>query len=180
MIKKLILIFSLITFISCEIAPVDLSDENYKFDGNGGIKCRVNGKLIKPKAALNGTGLAASLVYGFSDNQPYISLSFLNDGESPNFISRSIKIVIVDINLESNQVGNIYILGNEFDSNYGKYKINSPDYNFTTNIDFTGQLEIVFHDIENRILGGSFSYDAVNSDGEVVRIKGGEFDMTYY
>jgi hypothetical protein len=86
---------------------------------------------------------------------------------------------IVDINPESVQVGNIYALENELNSNYGKYRINSADYNYSTDEQNTGELEIVFHDLENRILGGTFEYNAVNEDGVIVEIREGEFDMKY-
>ncbi len=40
--NKLIFILSILTFISCDTASVDLDDENYIFDGRGGAKCEVN------------------------------------------------------------------------------------------------------------------------------------------
>jgi hypothetical protein len=177
--KKLILLLSLITLISCDVASVDVSDDNYVFDGRGGIKCKANGELLKPKVSFNGTGAAAELDFISWDNENYMSIYFRDGGESPDFISQWIRMKIVDINPESVQVGNIYALENELNSNYGKYRINSADYNYSTDEQNTGELEIVFHDLENRILGGTFEYNAVNEDGVIVEIREGEFDMKY-
>ena len=73
MTKKLILLLFSLSIISCEVASVDVSDENYVFDGRGGIKCKANGELLKPKVSLNGTGAAAELQFVSWDNEDYIS-----------------------------------------------------------------------------------------------------------
>ncbi|MEP5936474.1 MAG: hypothetical protein ABJ218_15265, partial [Winogradskyella arenosi] len=90
-----------------------------------------------------------------------------------------INIEIVDVIPETVQVGNIYSLESELDSNSGKYRINSPDYNYSTDDQNTGELKILYHDLENRILGGTFEYDAIDENGVIVEIREGEFDMKY-
>ncbi|MEM6517595.1 MAG: hypothetical protein AAF688_15545 [Bacteroidota bacterium] len=180
--KKPILILSILTLISCDVASVDVDDENYVFDGRGGIKCKVDGKLIKPKASLNGTGLAADIDFvPFPLNdEDIMSISFLSGGESPDFISEAVRIKIINIRAESVQVGDVYELQSEIDSSFGKYGINpATDYDFSTDDQNVGELKIVFHDFENRILGGTFEYDAVDTNGNLVEIREGEFDMKY-
>ncbi|WP_431167838.1 hypothetical protein, partial [Tenacibaculum halocynthiae] len=87
------------------VSSVDTDDPNYVFDGRGGIKCKVDGKLIKPKVSFSGTGLAADVEFISWNNEEYLSLSFLNDGESPDFISQSVRMKIIDVVPESIQVG---------------------------------------------------------------------------
>ncbi len=176
---KLILILCLIGLTNCEVSSVDTDDPNYVFDGRGGIKCKVDGKLIKPKVSFSGTGLAADVEFISWNNEEYLSLSFLNDGESPDFISQSVRMKIIDVVPESIQVGNIYTLENEDNWNYGKYSYGGIDFNYSTNDLNTGELEVVFHDLENRILGGTFHYDAIDENGIIVEIREGEFDMKY-
>ncbi len=177
--KKLIFLLCLIGLTNCEVASVDTDDPNYVYDGRGGIKCKSNGELLKPKVSLNGTGAAAELQFVSWDNEDYMSLYFRDGGDSPDFISQWIRIQIVDVIPESVQVGNIYALEDELNSNYGKYRINSAEYNYSTDAENTGELEIVFHDLENRILGGTFEYNAIDENGVIVEIREGEFDMKY-
>jgi hypothetical protein len=106
-------------------------------------------------------------------------VDFLNGGESPDFISQSVRMTIIDVVPESVHVGDIYILDNEQNSNYGKYSYGGIDFNYSTNDQNVGELEIVFHDLENRILGGTFEYDAIDENGVIVEIRDGEFDMKY-
>ena len=152
------------------------------FDGRGGIKCKVDGKLIKPKASLNGTGLAADINFVPIplNDENLMGISFLSGGESPDFISEAIRINIIDIVAESVQVGDIYLIESELNSSFGKYGINpATDYDYSTDEQNTGELRIVFHDVENRILGGTFEFDAINENGDLVEIREGEFDMKY-
>jgi hypothetical protein len=176
---KLIFMLCLIGLTSCEVASVHTDDPNYVYDGRGGIKCKANGELLVPKVSLNGTGAAAELQFVSWNNENYLSIYFRDGGQSPDFISQWIRIEIVDILPESVQVGNIHPLENELDSNSGKYRINSPDYNYSTNDQNTGQLEILHHDLGNRILGGTFEYNAIDENGIIVEIREGEFDMNY-
>lgn len=181
--RKFMILLSILTFIGCDVASVDVNDENYVYDGRGGIKCKVDGKLIKPKASLNGTGLAADIVFvPFPLNdENNMSVSFLSGGESPDFTSEAIRIKIIDIVAESIQVGDVYELENKIDSNFGNYGINTAtDYDYSTNEQNTGELRILFHDSENKILGGTFEFDATNEEGELVEIREGEFDMKYF
>lgn len=108
-------------------------------------------------------------------------IRFLSSGESPDFIREAVRIKIINISVESVQVGEVYQLGSEIDSNFGKYGISpATDYNYSTNDQNIGELRIVFHDFENRILGGTFKFNAVNENGDLVEITEGEFDMKYF
>lgn len=173
--EKLILILLLTTLIACDTASVDLDNENYDFDGNGGVKCEVNGVLLKPST--NGWGAARDeLVISPTQYEGYMNLGFLNNGE----IFRSVDIKIIDVGQQTIDEGDIYILENEQSSSFGRMTNYSyDDKNFTTSDQYIGELEIIYHDPENNILGGIFEFDAVNENGEVVEIRKGEFDMEY-
>ncbi|MFD1015741.1 hypothetical protein [Winogradskyella rapida] len=176
---KIILILCLIGLTSCEVSSVDTDDPNYVFDGRGGIKCKANGELLTSDYSFGGTGYSEELQFVPWNNENYMSIYFRDKGHSPDYISQWINIEIVDVIPETVQVGNIYSLESELDSNSGKYRINSPDYNYSTDDQNTGELKILYHDLENRILGGTFEYDAIDENGVIVEIREGEFDMKY-
>lgn len=179
--KKVILFLFLINVYSCSYNDVDLSDENYVFNGKGGIKCDVNGINLEPTLKLSpGNSSTRDLSFISYDGENYMSLSFYNDDQDPDFIFQSIRIKILNITPNQNLKENIYILKNELNGdNYGHYLHGSFEHYCTTNDDFTGELKIIFHDIKNRILGGTFWFDSINSDGEITEIRNGEFDMKY-
>jgi len=104
----------------------------------------------------------------------------MNGGESPDFINEIIKIKVINIEAESVEVGDVYQLESENDSNFWIYKNGLPNDNvYATNNQNIGELRIVFHDLENRILGVTFEFNAVNESNTIVEIREGEFDMTY-
>lgn len=177
--KKLIFILSILTFISCDTASVDLDDENYAFDGRGGVKCKVNGNLLKPSVV---TSPGANSVWFSVVNDEYydinaLRLTFRNRGQSPDFIDQFVTIEVTDVSTTTSMVGNIYNLGNE--PNQGEYSNDTASSVYKTNNIYFGTLEILYHDIDNYILGGRFEFDAVNDDGDVVEIREGEFDLKY-
>ena len=174
--KKLIFILSILTLISCDTASVDLDDENYAFNGSGGVKCKVNGTLLKPSLV---TSPGANSVWFSVIDDEYndinaLRLKFRNRGQSPDFINQFVTIEVTDISTTTSMVGNIYNLGNE--PNQGEYSIDTASSVYKTNNIYTGTLEILYHDVDNYILGGRFEFDVVNEDGEVIEIREGEFD----
>ncbi|MDT0295136.1 hypothetical protein ACFQ3R_04815 [Mesonia ostreae] len=175
--KSLIFLASIIILLACDTASIDLDDENYMFDGRGGVKCEVNGDLLKP-SVVTSPG-ARSVWFSLADYNDLnrMSLSFRNRGKSPDFISQFITIEVTGISTVSSMVGNTYNLSNE--PNQGEYSIDSASSIYETNNLHFGTLEIVYHDIDNFILGGTFEFDAVNENGEIVEIREGEFDLKY-
>ncbi|WP_121666192.1 hypothetical protein [Mesonia aquimarina] len=177
---KKILVFVCISLLcSCSKNDVDVNDNNYTFDGKGGIKCKANGELIEATLVISPGASTKDLIFTSYNNENYMSLYFTDKGEKPDFISQSIRIRVFNISPTSSLEGNTYSLQNETNNSYGKYRINSLDFNYSTTENFIGKLEIVYHDIENRILGGRFFFDATNDNGEIVEIRDGEFDMKY-
>ena len=177
--KKLILILSILTIISCDTASVDLDDENYAFNGRGGVKCEVNGSLLKP-SVVTSPG-ARSVWFSVVDNEYYdinaLRLSFRNRGQSPDFIDQFVTLEVTDVSTTNSMVGNIYNLGDE--PNQGEYSIDTAGFIYKTNNTYFGTLEILYHDVDKYILGGRFEFDAVNEEGDVIKIREGEFDLNY-
>ncbi|MEM1002930.1 MAG: hypothetical protein AAGH46_09810, partial [Bacteroidota bacterium] len=136
--SKLILIVFLFGLTGCEVAPVNTDDPNYVFDGRGGIKCKANGELLIPKVSFNGTGAEMELNFISWDTENFMSFYFRDGGDSPNFISQSVRIRINGVVPESVRVGDIFILTNELDLAYGKYRINTLEYNYSTDNENTG------------------------------------------
>ena len=69
-----------------------------------------------------------------------------------------------------------------YNSNFGEFWITSNIVNaiqYTTTATVTGELKITKLDTQQRIISGTFWYDAINSDGEKVEIREGRFDMRY-
>ncbi|MBP1841745.1 hypothetical protein [Formosa algae] len=175
--KKLIFILSILIFISCDTASVDLDDENYVFDGRGGVKCKVNDNLLKPSVVTSPGARSVWFSLAEYDDLNRMYLSFSNRGQSPDFIDQFVTIEITGISTTTSMVGNIYNLGDE--PNQGEYSIDTASSVYKTNEIYFGTLEILYHDIDNFILGGRFEFDAVNEDGEIIEIREGEFDLKY-
>jgi len=50
---------------------------------------------------------------------------------------------------------------------------------YVTKDNFKGELVITFFDSEKNIISGTFWFDAVNSEGEVIEVRDGRFDMKH-
>lgn len=63
----------------------------------------------------------------------------------------------------------------------GGYSVTGEDdyKRYTTTPEVTGELTIIKLDFENNIVSGTFWFDAINDDGEIVEIREGRFDMRF-
>ena len=171
---KLLLILSILTFISCEPASVDLDNENYEFDGKGGVKCEVNGMELKPRETILSPS-SKELIFQSYMGDEFLTLSFNNRDENNAFLA--VRMVVKNLNPYETDLTGLII--NLEDDNKGMYSIN-VDNEYSTNLEYIGEFEIEYHDQNERILAGRFWYDAVNSVNEIKEIRNGEFDMKYY
>ena len=132
----------------------------------------VNGEALIPE----GGGLALNGEYFFG-------LAFFN--QSGEVLS-SINLEVSFIQLSTNQ---IVLLNKNFGDDYnftgggGIYCnsisiISGTTYYLTTST-VTGELTITHLDEANQIISGTFWFDAVNNDGEIVEVREGRFDMPY-
>jgi hypothetical protein len=104
-------------------------------------------------------------------------------GERKNDLIKSIGVFSSNQSLE---VGTVYQLAqnnNDGNTKYAAYLINGvppPDPNhYSTTSTIIGELKITHHDFNNAILSGTFWFDAVNSDGEIIEVREGRFDRHY-
>jgi len=138
--------------------------------------CLVNGVAFLPK----GYFPTGNLKCNYIDGKDFV-LGFSEKIDNNNF--KSITITSLNQNLNDNVNVIFPLKAYGANSKFGEYNVNavsSPDPNFysTTNI-ITGELKITHHDFNNAILSGTFWFDAINSNGEIVQIREGRFDMHY-
>lgn len=149
-----------------------------------------------PPATQIGANTAGCLVNGeafLPDRNSTVPLRlFYLDGKTFSLaISKEIdntshKVLIFLENVQI-ELGEEYLLNTKFDDNEdnqsGEYTIAStsppsPNY-YTTNSNITGKIIFTNHDFDNAILSGTFWFDAINSEGSILEVREGRFDMEY-
>lgn len=135
--------------------------------------CLVNGKAFLPKGYFPTGNLSCNYTEGKDFN--------IRISEDINDNLRS--IYVFNYNEELVQ-GDTYILQEDSENTgFGAYILNAvaapnPNY-YTTNSTITGELVITYHNFNQAIISGTFWFDAINSNGEIVQIREGRFDMHY-
>ncbi|MGB7786039.1 MAG: DUF6252 family protein [Salinimicrobium sp.] len=135
--------------------------------------CLVNGKVLVPGGQGINTGSVLKAIYNYSsDNDSVFGLSIrdLTSGGS--------KMMLISIRNRELVEGEIYELTNEESNSFGSY-INGLN-GFVTNEGNRGELTISRIDTERHIASGTFWFDAVDDEGEIVKIRNGRFDVQYY
>jgi len=175
--KNLFLLLFITTFLSgCErdyIKNNTLPPLTHTGDNTAG--CLVNGEVFVPKGKWFDRKL----------NCRYVNSNFVLDiykNEKKGYKNLSIYCLGIDISHEN--IGTSRTLSvQDFNlDSYasGYYFISFPYYiHYTTNNDFKGELVITFFDSEKNIISDIFWFDAVNSEGEVIEVRDGRFDMKY-
>ena len=137
----------------------------------------VDGEPITPK----GSGINPNLTafYQLIDGEYFFNIGFFNVQ-----MGDTLKGIDVFSNNNFLEVNNSYPLSSNpnedgFGAVYTKRILNESESFHFTNTDFTGELTITHLDEQNRIVSGTFWFDAVNEDGEVVEVREGRFDVTY-
>lgn len=173
---KILYLFIVILFIGCS---KDNELTEIKNNGYGGISCKVNGIVVKPK----GGGIYTNLDCRISQdgNGPVLfSISYFNDG---NKVFKSIRIIAINIDYE-NMSGQTYSLQSEQNSeSYANYEeityLDNLLFNnnlFKTNSIQNGELKILFHDKQKNIITGTFWFDSINDKNEIIKVTEGRFD----
>lgn len=174
----LALMFSFLLQIACNndddntpINPIDQLPPATQIGANT-AGCLVDGEAFLPN---NESVLPVSCNY--LDGEDFTLIV----SKRVNGIYFIVSIYIYDTMLE---VGGNYTLKEVADgSKFGEYSIDtdsypSPNYYSTTEI-VNGSLTITHHDFDNAILSGTFSFDAINSEGKIIKITEGRFDTKY-
>jgi hypothetical protein len=141
------------------------------------IGANTGGALVNGEAFLPNNQSVTPLICNYLDQDDFFLL-----------ISKKVEDVYYNLDIyiynTSFVVGQTYILEQYSDnSKFGEYSINNESYPstnyYSTNQTVTGELTITHHDYDNAILSGTFWFDAINSDGSIVEIREGRFDMEY-
>ena len=139
--------------------------------GEGTIGCLINGEPFTP-GGHQLAGPTQQAFYQYVDGGYHFGLSAIDRREKIN------KTISVFLRKQIVEEGKVYLLNEaNQDSNFGEYTIGVA--RFRTNKEFTGEIKFLKFDDVNGIVSGTFWFDAVNEEGEVVEIREGRFDMKY-
>ena len=185
--KKTILLLFLICIFGCDNNDDKPNTPKTELDklppatqtGANTAGCLVNGVAFLPKGFLTAGNLSCNYIDG-KDFSLRVSERIM---QSSNDNIRTIFLFSDNQNLHDN-VGVIFpLMQYGANSKSGEYIINAaafpnPDY-YSTNTIVTGELFITYHNYNQAIISGTFWFDAINSNGEIVQIREGRFDMRY-
>jgi hypothetical protein len=181
--REPLLILITLFLLSCSNEDDSLTKINN--DGTGGISCTINGKILRSKGLPYGN---PKEYFGFANDGDifYFAVGFHN--RSSAGVYKNIRVQVYDVAYQNpltleklSLEGNTYQLGEYGDPNlYGQYKtfglyMNDHVLYNTKNI-MNGEITITHHDIENYVISGTFWYDAINENGEIIKVRNGRFD----
>lgn len=143
--------------------------------------CLVNGQVFLPKGSSQ-FGPILSCFYQQDVDGYHLGLSF-SERTSGNLI-KTIQIATNPMQLNENEVYELTSRtdnGSNYNSNFGEYYILTFDgnMNYLTTETYIGELKITKLDTQQRIISGTFWYDAINPNGDIVEVREGRFDMRY-
>jgi hypothetical protein len=167
----LILLSFLMTVSSCSKKdncdnPVDCLPRNTQ-TGEGTFGCLINGEVFKPGGS-QFPGPTQQVFYTFINGGYNFGLSADNRNTN-SYLGIALKNQIIEKD-------SVYQLNSNVEnSNFGECVYNS-DFFQTTKL-YSGEIKFTKFDDINGIVSGTFWFDAINEDGEVVEIREGRFDM---
>ncbi|HOZ75315.1 MAG TPA: hypothetical protein PLS51_06680 [Flavobacterium sp.] len=147
-------------------------DDNL-YDGTGGISAEVNGGLVKPQFAL----LYSHRTCRFDVEEGGIRTFTVGFTNTINGVGMNVNVKAINIP-EGNLSGKTFPLKTGEGEGSFIFKGNFDDP-FLTDDTHKGYLHVSFHNDQLHFITGIFSYDCVNSEGNVVRITNGKYDMYY-
>jgi uncharacterized protein DUF6252 len=143
--------------------------------GAGTFGCLIDGKIFKPKGDPL-TGPVLRCAYQNIDGGFYFQLKASNKGD----INYNIGIFTDSLKI---QQGITLVLKNQNvpGEAYGLYTVSKiqGSTEYQTNATDTGEIAIKKLDEINRIVSGTFWFDAINSLGQKVKVREGRFDLKY-
>ena len=156
--------------------PVDLLPPATQTGANT-AGCLVDGEPFIPKGPITGGNLRQ-----YYDGKNFF-IRILR--KSDDNISTGVGVFLEGLD-KPLEMGKINVLNIDFMGSItktGLYHIGSappprPGF-YQTNNNVTGEMVITHHDFDNAILSGTFWFDAINSEGEIVEVREGRFDIKY-
>ncbi len=173
----ILIIIALFCLTSCTQNDVEISNQ-YVYNGLGGIKCEVDGVLLKPSTAIVYSN--ADLRFDSDNNNiNFMSISFHNSNTSTGLGFQSVRVKIMNVNSITDLKGNVYSLKDEMNNeSFGNYIREDFDDKYNTNNIVNGELKVLYHDVKKGKVGGTFWFDAINDEGVIVKVRNGQFDLT--
>jgi len=136
--------------------------------------CLINEKIFLPGGESLNSGSALHSQYLIYEGKYIFSLTIINFKDNIHLV----QIGARDVELIKNKTYKITMKSESTVS--GKYTIGGGLIDgFSTNNETNGELTITNVDIPNRIISGTFWFDASNAEGEIVQIREGRFDVRY-
>ncbi len=138
--------------------------------GAGTIGCLINGQPFSPGGS-QFSGPTQQANYNTTlDGDLYFTLIARNKD-----LNKSIGLSLINQELIQGQT---YVLGStQFQTDMAQYNSNFDSYKTTQT--YTGEITIIKFDDINGNVSGTFWFDGVNDDGEVVEVRDCRFDMKY-
>lgn len=174
---KFLIILFLFTGNACDKKD-DLSPEEQlpeaTQNGANTAGCLVDGEVFLPDGESLNSGSVLKAQYAVNDGKHIFGLSIRNrkgQNRMIQFESRNQKL----------EKGQKYLLTKNTDTTAsGLYLIGGGLVDgFTTNNDTTGEFVITNLDDANKIISGTFWFDAENRNGDIVEVRNGRFDVRY-
>ena len=145
--------------------------------------CLVNGVVLLPKGGGISSGPTLSCFYQQDQGGYHLGLSIVDKGSNED------KLVVISLNpnqLVENKtyilVAKVYDSNNDNISNFGEFRINNNINSgnlFRTRNSLPGELKITKLNTQQRIISGTFWYDAYDVNSNKVEVREGRFDMHY-
>ena len=145
--------------------------------GAGTFGCLVNGNAFKPKGSPL-AGPILSCAYQFINGGYYFQLKSRQDN-GPETLT--IGLYTDSLEISTNQTIKLsqkYLSGKAYGL-HGHYDVNLGGMLYYTDSMVSGELKIKYFDSINRVVSGTFWFDAFNSTNEKVEVRNGRFDMKF-
>ena len=147
--------------------------------GANTVGCLVNDMAFLPSGSLTGS---SNPYCGYYYDSFVLVFSIVKNKE--NITGNGTESVAIYIDETILEEGIIYLLHYNETGRYAAFDIigglgTIPDESYETNNEYTGELHITKLDKHNNIISGTFWFDAVDEQGEVVEIREGRFDMVF-
>ncbi|WP_286760330.1 DUF6252 family protein [Salegentibacter sp. UBA1130] len=133
--------------------------------------CLVDGQVFLPGGQSLNSGSVLKAQYVFHNGKYIFGVSIRNRNNGN-------KMVMIESKDEKLEEGDTYSMKKSSDiSTTGVYLNGLIGYSTTDEV--TGEFTITNLDESNRILSGTFWFDAVNNNAEIVKVRNGRFDVRY-
>jgi hypothetical protein len=143
--------------------------------------CLVNGQAFLPSGSLVG-GPSLFCTYEYLNNN-FDTGYFLNLSASMEVTSTDIASVSIGTDSLTVSAGNHYVLQQNIvrGNASAQYSISSPSYSpyYTTTNQVVGDLYLSRFDLAYQIASGTFWFNAIDANGDTVKVTNGRFDMQF-